>query len=494
MMRLNNTALGRLPGDICRPAYDRTKLTTGIVHLGIGNFHRAHQAVMTDDALSLQDAELGWGITGISLRSPAMRDALAPQDGLYSLIQRDGSGASIRIVGSVRKVLVGPEGPETVLRAMAQPGVRIVSLTVTEKGYCHDPATGALDETHPMIVADLQTPERPVGVIGTLVEALKRRRKADLPPFTVLSCDNLPNNGDTVRGLVRRFAELRDPGLGRWIADVVAFPNSMVDRIVPATTDAERAEVATVLGMEDAWPVATEPFCQWVIEDNFTAGRPAWDRVGAQLVGDVAPFEVMKLRLLNGSHSTLAYLGVLAGHETVADAMADPSFDRLIRKLMAAELAPTVPPPPNTDMAAYQQALCQRFTNTALHHKTRQIAIDGSQKLPQRLLAAARDRLAKRQPLPLIALGVAGWCRYVGGVDEHGRRIDVDDPLADRLRAASAISSVPSEKVSAILQIAEVFGTDLTASQPFVSAVTEAYKSLVAVGSQATVTSWASRD
>lgn len=493
-MRLNNATLGRLPDDIRRPAYDRASMTTGIVHLGIGNFHRAHQAVLTDDVLALPDSGLDWGITGVSLRSSGVRDALAPQDGLYSLVERDGGGASIRIVGSVREILVGPEGPDTVLDAMSNPGVRIVSLTVTEKGYCHDPATGALDENHPSIVADLKSPEHPASVIGTLVEALDRRRRAGVPPFTALSCDNLPNNGDTVCGLIRRFAELRDPALGRWVVDNVACPNTMVDRIVPATTDTDRAEVSARLGLEDVWSVSTEPFFQWVIEDKFASGRPAWDRVGAHLVDDVAPFELMKLRLLNGSHSTLAYLGVLAGHETVADTIADPPFDRLIRQLMATELAPTVPPPPDTDMAKYQQALCERFANPALHHKTRQIAMDGSQKLPQRLLAPARDRLADDQPLPLIALGVAGWCRYVGGVDEQGRSIQVDDPLADRLRAASDGADFPAGKVRALLALTEVFGSDLAQSAPFVDAVTQAYESLVAVGSQATVMAWTQRN
>ncbi len=493
-MRLNNQTLSHLPIAVKRPSYDRSQLTTGIVHLGIGNFHRAHQAVYTDDVLATPDGPLDWGITGVSLRKPAMRDALAPQDGLYSLIQRDSDGASVRVVGSIQQLLVAPEAPETVLRTMVDPGVCIVSLTVTEKGYCHDPATGKLDETHPAIVADLTTPQQPSSAIGFLVEALDRRRHAGLPPFTVLSCDNLPNNGDTARGLVLRFAEMRDQALKDWISDHGAFPNSMVDRIVPATTQTDRDEAARILGLEDAWPVSTEPFSQWVIEDRFTDGRPAWERAGAQLVADVAPFELMKLRLLNGSHSTLAYLGVLAGHETVADAMADISFATLIRRLMATELAPTVPPPPNTDMAAYQQALCDRFANTALHHKTRQIAMDGSQKLPQRLLAAARDRLANRQQLPLIALGVAGWCRYVGGVDEKGRPIEVDDPLANRLRAASDSAADPAGKVKALLNVSEVFGTDLATSDPFVTAVTKAYASLVSVGSQATVTAWTAED
>ncbi|MEO1223853.1 MAG: mannitol dehydrogenase family protein [Pseudomonadota bacterium] len=493
MTRLDNGTLASLPDSVHRPAYDRAGLATGIVHLGIGNFHRAHQAEFTDDVLGLPGTPLAWGITGVSLRSPAVRDALVPQDGLYTVVQRDGSGARARVIGSVGRVLVNQEGPAAVLDAMTNRETRIVSLTVTEKGYCHDPATGDLDESHPAIVADLAHPDRPGSAIGLLAESLDRRRRNGTPPFTVLTCDNLPSNGDTVRKLVLRFAEFRDPELARWVEDTVAFPNTMVDRIVPATTDADRAEAADLLGVEDAWPVAAEPFRQWVIEDRFTAGRPEWDRVGAQLVSDVAPFELMKLRLLNGSHSTLAYLGVLAGHETVDAVMAVPSFDRLIRSLMANELAPTVPPPPDMDMAAYQIALCERFANPALKHRTRQIAMDGSQKLPQRLLEAARDRLDGGQPLPLIALGVAAWCRYVGGVDEAGQPITVDDPLADRLQAASDSANVPAGKVAALLAVQEVFGTDLATSDRFVAPVTEAYESLVTNGASATVEAWAAQ-
>lgn len=493
MTLLSNSTLGNLPDRVRCPAYDHARLTTGIVHLGIGNFHRAHQAEFTDDVLGLPGASLDWGITGVSLRSPSVRDALSPQDNLYTVVQRDGAGARARIVGSVRQILVNQEAPGAVLDAMTDQAVRIVSLTVTEKGYCHDPATGDLDESHPAIVADLEHADRPTSAIGLLVEALDRRRRGGIPPFTVLTCDNLPSNGNTVRRLVLRFAALRAPDLRRWIEDTVTFPNTMVDRIVPATTDADRAEVAEILGIEDAWPVAAEPFRQWVIEDRFTAGRPEWHRVGAQLVDDVAPFELMKLRLLNGSHSTLTYLGVLAGHETVDAVMAVPSFERLIRSLMADELAPTVPPPPNTDMAAYQRALCERFANPALKHRTRQIAMDGSQKLPQRLLEAARDRLRTDQPLALIALGVAAWCRYVGGVDEAGQPITVDDPLADRLQAASDSANDPAGKVAALLAVQEVFGTDLATSDRFVAPVTEAYESLVKTGASTTVETWAAR-
>ena len=370
----------------------------------------------------------------MSLRSPDTAEALAPQDGLYTVAVRSGAGERLRVIGSVRRLLVAPDDPAALLDAMTDPAVRIVSLTVTEKGYCHDPATGDLNPDHPDIAADLADPASPRSAPGVLVEALRRRRAAGRQPFTVLCCDNLPENGRTVGRVLAQFAGLRDPALGRWVEDAVAFPSTMVDRIVPATCDADRAAVAVRLGVSDAWPVMTEPFTQWVIEDRFGDGRPRFEDAGAELVADVAPYELMKLRLLNGSHSTLAYLGYLAGHETVSDVMADPSFVRLVQGLMDEEVTPTLRVPPGADLAGYKRSLLERFANPALKHRTWQIAMDGSQKLPQRLLGAVRDRLAAGQPVPRLALGVAAWMRYAAGTDERGRPIDVRDPLAQRLR------------------------------------------------------------
>jgi len=354
--RLSLGALSRLPADCGRPAYDVGAVRVGIVHLGIGAFHRAHQAVYVDDRLAA--GETGWGVCGVSLRSPETAEALAPQDGLYTLCVRSGSGERTRVIGSVRRLLVAPHDPAALIDAMSDPAVRIVSLTVTEKGYCHDPA--------PCV----------------LVEALRRRRAAGVKPFTVLCCDNLPENGRTVGRVLAQFAALRDPDLRRWVENEVAFPSTMVDRIVPATSEADRAAVEARLGVSDAWPVMTEPFTQWVIEDRFGDGRPRFEDAGAELVADVAPYELMKLRLLNGSHSTIAYLGYLAGYETVSDVMADPAFVRLVQGLMDEEVTPTLALPPGADLAGYKRSLLERFANPALKHRTWQIAMDGSQKLP----------------------------------------------------------------------------------------------------------------
>ncbi|WP_158746482.1 mannitol dehydrogenase family protein, partial [Acidisphaera sp. L21] len=323
MSRLCNATLSDLPGTVTRPGYDRTALQTGIVHLGLGAFHRAHQAVYTEHVLAAGD--LRWGIAAASLRNPATRDALAPQNGLYTVNTR-GESDSLAVIGSVHQSLVAPESPAALLTVMSAPATAIVSLTVTEKAYCRDAATGLLDESHPDILHDLANPTLPRSALGFLAAAIARRRSLGLRPFTILCCDNLPSNGATVHRLLARFAALQSPDLGSFITGEIASPDTMVDRIVPATTPEDRARVGSVLGLDDAWPVIAEPFTQWIIEDRFPAGRPAWEQAGATMVADVAPFEAMKLRLLNASHSALAYLGYLAGEETIASAMRDPGL------------------------------------------------------------------------------------------------------------------------------------------------------------------------
>lgn len=482
--RLSNTTVNDLPSEVARPSYDRAAVTPGIVHLGVGAFHRAHQAVYTDDLLG---RDPGWGIIAASLRSPATRDALAPQDSLYSLAVRSGDSESLRVVGSIGEILVAPDDTGRLLDRLAAPRTRIVSLTVTEKGYCHDPATGMLNEDHPDIVRDLAAAEAPRTAIGMIVAALARRRAAGVAPFTVLTCDNLPANGQLVKRVVDRFAELRGGNLGAYVAGELACPATMVDRITPATTGEDRARIDAALGVTDAWPVVTEPFTQWVIEDRFPTGRPAWEDFGAELVTDVEPYEFMKLRLLNGAHSSLAYLGYLAGYQTVAETMADSDFARFVAGLID-EVMPTVPPPPGADLAAYKRALIARFENTALKHRTWQIAMDGSQKLPQRLLATIRDKRAAGAPYPRLALGVAAWMRYVTGVDEQGQPIDVRDPMADRLRAIADAAGPSAERLApALLAVEAVFGSDLAADAGFRAAVTEALACLFAAGAQQTV-------
>ncbi len=482
--RLSYSTLNTLPKEVRRPTYDRGRVTPGIVHLGIGAFHRAHMAAYIDKLLGTSPE---WGIVGASLRRPDTRDALAPQDGFYTLAVRDASGTNCEIIGSIIAILDAQKERERLLGLMITPQIRIVSLTITEKGYCHDPATGRLDEKHPDIVHDLANRDAPISAPGILALALERRWLKGVPPFAVMSCDNLPANGVTAARIVSRFAELRSPQLGDHVRHHVPFPSTMVDRIVPATTDADRQEVAKVLGVEDAWPVVTEPFTQWVIEDKFPSGRPPLERVGAQIVANVEPFERMKLRMLNGSHSTLAYLGYLAGHQYVADVMQSADFTRLIQGLMTDEVIPTLNMP-GTDLGKYRDDLIARFANPALKHRTWQIAMDGSQKLPQRLLGTIRDRLVRRQPIDRLALGVAAWMRYVTGIDEKDQPIDVKDPLAHRLRAlAEAAKRDPVRLVVGFLTLGEVFGTDLPKNEVFREAVTAHVKSLFDQGSAATV-------
>lgn len=465
--------------------YQRSAVTPGIVHLGIGAFHRAHMAAYVDSLLAKTP---DWGIIGASLRRPDTRDALQPQDFLYTLAVRDASGTRPRIIGSILDVLDASTQRAQLIETMADPAIRIVSLTVTEKGYCHDPSTGELDEKHPDIVHDLAHPEMPVSAPGIIVAALALRQQRGLAPFTVMSCDNLPSNGKTAGRIVRRLAELR--GLGESFTSYVrgvSFPSTMIDRIVPATTDADRAIVAELTGLEDAWPIMTEPFTQWVIEDDFPAGRPPLETVGAELVEDVEPFELMKLRMLNGSHSTMAYLGYLSGYQYVNEAIADAGIRQLVHGLMTEEAMPTLPMSRAT-LEAYRDQLLARFANPALKHRTWQIAMDGTQKLPQRLLGTIRDRLKAAQPFPRLALGVAAWMRYVTGIDEAGQPIEVKDPLATRLREiADGAGGDPAKLADGLLAVTEVFGTDLAQVAVFRDTVTNHLKSLLDNGVKETV-------
>lgn len=485
MQRLCFSSLARVPGTVRRPRFDPATLKTGIVHLGCGAFHRAHQAVYTQDVLDRQPGP--WGIVGVSLQGAGVRDRLAPQDGLYTVLERSGAGIAATVIGTLRQLLFAPEDPGAVMARIADPAIKIVSITVTEKGYCRDPASGKLDAAHPDIRHDLEKAAAPRSMLGVLVGGLALRQKAGAGSVTVLCCDNLPHNGKTVASLVAAFAALRDDKLAAWIAANVAFPSTMVDRIVPATSDADLAAAQAALGVRDEAPVSAEPFKQWVIEDSFAAGRPAWQEAGAELVSDVAPFEDMKLRLLNASHSAIAYLGYLAGHEFVYQVMAQPEFVRVVRGLMA-EAAPTLRLPPGVDVAGYQAALLERFANPAIQHKTWQIAMDGSQKLPQRLLASVRDNLAAGRPVTHLALAVAAWMRYAGGVDEEGAAIDVRDPLAAKFRAVSGNDA--ETRARAFFGMREIFGEDLPRAANFVADVTTALDQLMTRGAAATVASF----
>lgn len=466
--------------------YDRRKVTPGMVHLGVGAFHRSHVAAYVDSILPMDPQ---WGIIGVSLRRPDTRQALLDQDFLYTLVVRSAKGTQTRVIGSLLNVLDANAQREELLRMMAEPHIRIVSLTVTEKGYCHDPATGQLDPSHPDIIHDLAHHETPVSAPGLIVRALELRKAAGTLPFTVLSCDNLPANGQTTARIVTRFAALRSAELEAYIRDKVSFPSTMVDRIVPATTEEDRSEVRAATGLEDAWPVVTEPFTQWVIEDRFTMGRPALEKAGVEFVSDVAPFELMKLRMLNGSHSTLAYLGYLAGYQYVSEAIANAAFRALIHGLMTQEVMATLPMD-KPALEAYRDALLERFSNPALKHRTWQIAMDGSQKLPQRLLGTIRDRLKSGLPVRRAALGVAAWMRYVTGIDEAGRPIDVRDPLAEKLRSiADNAQGNPARLAEGMLTVREIFGEDLPQSTPFKNCLMQHLTSLYELGAAGTVES-----
>ena len=467
--RLSLATLPGVPPEVPRPGYDVAAVGIGIVHLGLGAFHRAHQAVYTDAILPRHQ---DWGICGVSLKTPRMGAALAPQDGLYSVLERGAGNVSARIVGSVRELLFLGFDRDRVLARIADPRVRVVSLTVTEKGYCHDPATGRINFLHPDIVHDLAHPESPASTIGVLTAGLAARRAAGAGAINVVCCDNLPHNGRTVEGIVTAYAQAADPSLAEWIGAHVAFPCTMVDRIVPATTDADIAEASRRLGVTDSAPVVAEPYSSWVIENRFAAARPPWEEAGATIVTDVAPFETMKLRLLNGSHSTLAYLGFLAGYDFIWQASSDPLLATLIERLMVDEVMPTLSAPPGVELVAYGAQIRERFRNPALPHRTRQIAMDGSQKLPQRLLDTVRARLDARRSIAHLALAIAGWIRYATGTDGEGNAIVVADPMATKFAAiAAAADGNASQIADGFLDLVEVFGADLSANTTFRRAV-----------------------
>ena len=450
----------------------------GIVHLGLGAFFRTHGALYTEEAIAASGGD--WGITGVSLQSTRMRDALAPQGGAYVALELGPEGETARRIEVVRDVLVAREDPAAVLALMADPATRIVTLTVTEKGYCHAPATGALNHTHPDVIHDIAEPF-PVSAPGFLVRALQMRRAAGLAPFTVLTCDNLPSNGAVVRGVVLALAREIDPSLAGWIEVEGKFPSTMVDRIAPATKPEDISRVEALTGFHDAAPVVHEPFRQWVIEDDFVGGeRPDWGAVGAEMVADVTPYEHMKLRMLNGTHSPLAYLGYLAGHETIADCMADPVFARFVDGLWQREIIPAVEAPPGVSLADYAAALHARYDNPAIRHRTWQIAMDGSQKLPQRILGTVAESLAAGRAVPGLMLAVAAWMRYVSGIDLKGDPIDVRDPLATRLMALSDAAATPEARVAALLGVHEIFPPALAAQLE--APVAAAYARLDEVG------------
>jgi len=454
MATLSQSSLTQASGAVALPAYDRSAVTPGIVHIGIGAFHRAHMASYVDAVLGTDPS---WGIIGANLRRPDTKLALEPQDYLYTVAVRDASGTRTRVVGSILGIIDASQSADALIAQMAAPEIRIVSLTVTEKGYCHDGASGALRLDHPDIVRDLANPTSPRSAPGVIVAALQRRRDAGLKGFAVLSCDNLPSNGRVAERVMIEYANELDPKLAAWIAANVTFPSTMVDRIVPATTDQDRTDIAALTGLDDAWPVVTEPFSQWVVEDRFVAGRPAWEAHGVQMADDVEPFEHMKLRMLNGSHSTIAYLGLLAGYELVSEAVGDPNIRALLHRLMTDEVIPTLHLP-GVDLHAYRDSLLERFANPALNHRLRQIAMDGSQKLPQRILAPMRDRLAGGLPVNCLTLTVAAWIAQLHDQLGQGREPILDPLNTDLSVALLGGGDTADGLLGSFLALAAVFG------------------------------------
>lgn len=473
------------PRSVRLPSYDRTAVRAGIVHLGLGAFARAHLARYCDDLLTLGDGAAA--ITGAAVRSAATVRALAGQDGLYTLIESDAEGADLRVIGSVTGLATGAEAT---IGAVADQAVTTVTLTITEKGYHHNLVTGRLDGTHPAVRHDAAHADAPVTAPGVLVAALRRRRDAGHGGLAVVSCDNLPGNGRVTAAVVTELAARTDPDLAAWIAEEIAFPSTVVDRIVPATTDADRRLVASHLGLHDAAPVRAERHCAWVVEK--AAGLPGWDRVGATVVDDVTPWQELKLRLVNGPHSALAYLGALAGHATIDAAVADPALAGFVRTLAVDEIVPTLPPAVAGQADATAATTLVRFANPTLGHRTRQVAADGSHKLRQRILGPVADRLQAGAPVDRLALVVAAWMAWVarctGGPDR------LDDPLAPRLSAAvRAAPPGPAGLAGSLLATTEVFDPPLAADTTFRAAVVRGLTFLDARGAAGAAEAMAAR-
>ena len=484
MLNLSNT-----PQSIeHKPLYDREKMVARIVHIGFGAFHRAHQALFTDRLLNKGNSD--WAICEVNIvGGEELINDIRKQDHLYTVLEKGATSKQAYIIGSVKESLLAPiDGIEAILAKMADPVIEIVSLTVTEKGYCMLPGGAGLDLNNQLIKSDLSSPTKPMSAPGVIVEALYRRMQRGLKSFTALSCDNMPENGLVLKKAILDLANARDPELAQWIETNTTFPCTMVDRIVPAATAETLTEIQDVLGgMFDPCGIACEPFIQWVIEDNFVTARPNWNVVGAEFVDNVVPYEEMKLRMLNGSHSFLAYLGYLAGYEHINDCMNDEAYKQATLSLMLQQQAPTLNVPPQVNLQQYAEKLIERFSNPSLKHRTWQIAMDGTQKLPQRLLDSIRWHITHNSDFSLLALGVAGWMRYVGGIDDHKQIIDVRDPMVDELKKLVTASDDGIERVKALLTLNAVFGTDLPNNSLFKDKVTQHYLCLMEKGAKQTI-------
>jgi mannitol 2-dehydrogenase len=484
---LTNQNLQSIGEQVPVPTYDRSRVTTGVVHFGVGGFHRAHQA-MYHDRLMNDGKALDFGICGVGVMpgDSLMKEALDAQDGLYTLVLKHPDGTyEPRVIGSIIDYLFAPDDPEVVIEKMAAESTRIVSLTVTEGGYNIHAVTGEFDTTNPAVVADLEPGAVPKTTFGLITEALARRRERGVAPFTVMSCDNLQGNGHLTQMVFTAFARLRDPDLAAWVQREVRFPNSMVDRITPVTTDADRAEVRERFGIDDRWPVVCEPFTQWVLEDSFTAGRPPYEDAGVQLVDDVVPYELMKLRLLNAGHQGLAYFGHLCGYRLVHEAAQDPLFQRFLLGYMDEEATPTLAPVPGVDLDEYKRTLIERFSNPEVRDTIARLGAESSDRIPKWVLPVIREQLKKGGEIKRATAIVASWARYAEGIDENGQPIQVVDRLKDSLMQ---IAGRNREDPDAFIANRELFG-DLVDDKRFVTAYRWALASLHERGARATLES-----
>jgi mannitol 2-dehydrogenase len=488
MTPLSERALASLPDGVARPAYDRSQVTAGIVHFGVGGFHRAHQAMYVDSLMNAGEA-LDWGIVGVGTmpQDTKMRDALTAQDGLYTLVVKHPDGRrEPRVIGSILRYLLAADDPEAVLAVMSARSTRIVSLTITEGGYLFSPSTGKFDASAPLIQPDLVHGATPTTAFGFIVEALRRRRDNGSAPFTVMSCDNIPGNGEVAKRMITAFARLKDPDLARWIETTVRFPNSMVDRITPVTAPEDIDQLANDFGVEDRWPVVCEPFTQWVLEDAFeggTAGRPPLQDVGVQLVPDVEPYELMKLRLLNASHQALCYLGYLSGYRYAHEVCQDPLFVDFLLAYMDREATPTLPEVPGVDLEAYKHQLIERFANPEVRDTLARLCAESSDRIPKWLVPVIRTNLERGGEIERSALVVASWARYAEGVDEQGAPIDVVDQLKERVMAAAARQR---DEPLAFLEDQQLFG-DLASNERFTKTYVRWLDSLHEVGARHTL-------
>jgi mannitol 2-dehydrogenase len=485
MTQLNNHNVGTLGSPIATPDYDRSAVTPGIVHIGVGGFHRAHQAMYLD-ALMNQGEALDWGIVGVGVMpgDKRMQQALAAQDHLYTLVVKHPDGRfEPRVIGSMVDYLFAPEATEAVIEQMADPAIRIVSLTVTEGGYNFHPVTGEFDLDNPQIRDDLAHPTQPSSSFGLVVEALVRRRERGIAPFTVMSCDNIQGNGEVAKRMFSAYAKARDTELGAWLAEEVAFPNAMVDRITPVTSAADISELSQRFDIEDAWPVVCEPFTQWVLEDHFPLGRPALEKVGVQLVDDVEPYELMKLRLLNASHQALTYFGYLAGYRYAHEVCQDPLFVDFLLGYMREEGSPTLAPVPGVDLEDYRMTLIERFANPQIKDTLARLCAESSDRIPKWLVPVIRQQLADGGEIKRSAAVVASWARYAEGVDEQGEPIEI----VDRLKASlMQIAAHNRTQPTAFVENREVFG-DLADQPRFLAAYLAALTSLHERGARATL-------